>query len=144
MNAAGLVVDVEHAAADHDRHENGQRDRARQKKFHVFDVGIKLHNLQHGFLQKARLDHGIVQRVGNLGERVLERRAHEIVAVIHHQRDLRPVLLVNPAGILRRNNDGALDLSVAHVFHRLLLVGVIDGQEGAHVGADRIERPRES
>ena len=119
VHAAGLVVDVEHAAADHHRHEHGQRDRARQQKLHVLDVGIEFHNLQHGLLQEARLDRGIVQRIGDLGQRVLERRAHEVVAVVDHQRDLRLVLFVHPAGILRRNDDGALDLSVAHIFHRL-------------------------
>ena len=50
------------------------------------------------------------------------------------------VLLVHAARVLRRNDDRALDLAVAHVFPRRLLVVVVDGDEGAHVGAHGIER----
>ena len=140
VDSAGLVVDVEHAAADHHRHEYRQRDRARQQKLHVFDIGIELDNLQHALLQDPRLDHGIVQRVGDLGQLILERGAHEIVAVVHHQCDLRLIMLVHLAGILRRNNHRALDLSVAHIFHRLFRIAVVERLEGPHIGADGIER----
>ena len=50
MHAARLIVDVEHAAADHDRYEHCQRDRARQQIFHVLDVGIEFYDLERGLL----------------------------------------------------------------------------------------------
>ena len=68
VHTAGLVVDVEHAAADHHGNEHGQGDGAGQQVLHVFDVGIELDNLQHGLLQDARRDRGLVQRVGDVGE----------------------------------------------------------------------------
>ena len=87
VHAAGLVVDVEHAAADHHRDEHGQGDGAGQQILHVFDVGIQLDNLQRGLLQNAGRHRGLVQSVGDVSDLVLQRGAHEVVAVIHHQRD---------------------------------------------------------
>ena len=84
-------------------------------------------------------DGGLVQRIGDAGELILQSRAHEVVAVVHHQRDARLILLIDPPRILRRNNDCALNLAIAHVVHCRLLVVIIDGLEGAHVGADGIE-----
>jgi hypothetical protein len=139
VNAAGLVVDIEHAPADHHGNKHCERDGAGQKIFHVLDVGIKLHDLQNGLLEKARLDGGLVQSLGDIGQFLLERRAHEVVAVVDDQRDLRAVLLVHAARILRRDNHSALDFSVANVVARAGLVVVVDGQEGAHVGAHRVE-----
>ena len=49
------------------------------------------------------------------------------------------VLFVHAAGILRRNDDRALDLAVAHVFHRLLIVVVVDGLKVRDVGPDGVE-----
>ncbi len=65
VHTAGLVVDIEHAAADHHRNEHGQGDGAGQQILHVFDVGIQLDNLQHGLLQNARRHGRLVQRSGD-------------------------------------------------------------------------------
>ena len=73
VNAARLIVDVEHAAADHHRNEHGQRDRAGQQIFHVFDVGIELDGFERDVLQDARLDHRCVERVGELAHLLFER-----------------------------------------------------------------------
>ncbi len=54
MHAARFVVDVEHAAADHDRHKHGQRDGAGQQVLHVLDVGIELDRIERDLLHDAR------------------------------------------------------------------------------------------
>ena len=50
------------------------------------------------------------------------------------------IVLVHPARVLRRNNDRALYVAIAHVLHRLFVVVVINGNEGANIGAHRIKR----
>src|SRR5665213_2303405 len=50
MHAARFVIDVEHAAADHDGDVHGQRDRPGQQVFHVFDKGVKLDDFKCGLL----------------------------------------------------------------------------------------------
>ena len=87
MNAAGLVVNVEHAAADHHGNEHRQRDRARKQKLHIFDVGIEFDNLQRRFLQETGSTAGLFS-AAVAGERILKGRTHEVVAVVHNQCDL--------------------------------------------------------
>ena len=139
MHAPRFVIDIQHTPADHHRHEDGQRDRSRQQILHVFDVGIKLDNLQNRLLQNARLDGRVVERAGDLSKFIFERGAHEVVAVIHHQRNFRLILLVHPPRILRWNNHRTLNLAVAHILQSLLLVVVVNRLKGTHVGAHRIE-----
>ena len=90
VHAARLVVDVEHAAADHHRDIHGQGDRAGQQKLHVLDVGIELDDLQRDRLGKARLDHRSWLSASTSscisGSRLLE---HELVGVVDHQADAR-------------------------------------------------------
>ena len=140
MHPARLVVDVEHAAANHHRDKHRQRQRPRQQIFHVFDVGIKLDNGERGLLQNARLDRRLVQRGGQVAEFRLNRRTHKIVAVIHHHRDLRMVVFVDTPGKLRGNNHRAFKFAVAHIFHSLLLAVVINRHECADVRPHRIKR----
>ena len=83
MNAARLVINVEHAAADHHGYEHRQRNRARQQILHILDVGIHLHNLQHRLLQDPRLYGWIIQRRSDVRQLALERRSHEVVAVVY-------------------------------------------------------------
>ena len=68
---------------------------------------------------------GCVERLRQLAELRLQRRAHEVVGVVDDERDARMVLLVDAARILRRNDDGAIELAVAHVLHRLLIAVVV-------------------
>src|SRR5438132_539582 len=49
------------------------------------------------------------------------------------------VFLVDAPGILRRDNDGALDFPVADVLHGLLVAVVVDRLEGTNVGVDGVE-----
>ena len=50
------------------------------------------------------------------------------------------IIFIHSARILRRNNDRALYVAVAHVLHRPFVVVVINGKEGANIGAHRIKR----
>ena len=135
VHPARLIVDVQHAAADHDRDEHGQRDRSGQQIFHVLDVGIQLNRVERNLLHDARgLDIGIIQRRGQFAEFLLQGRAHEVVGVVHHQRNPRMVLLINAARVFRRNNDGAVQLSGAHVFHRLLVAVVRHRKKRLRIG----------
>ena len=82
MHAARLVVDVEHAAANHHRDEHRQCDRTGQQILHVFDIGVELDNIERRFLQQARLDRGLVKRVGELADFLFNRGTHEVIAVV--------------------------------------------------------------
>ena len=101
--------------------------------------GIQLNCFERDILQDARLDYGSVERVGEFAHFLFERGAHEVVAVVDDECQPRVLLLVDAARELRRNDDGAVDLAVAHVFHRLAVVVVIDRFEGANVGLDGVE-----
>src|SRR5581483_2131326 len=139
VHTPGFVVDVQHAPADHDRHEHRQRDRAGQKILHVLDVGIEFYDIERSFLQQPGFDGGLIERVGQVRQFLLQRGTHEIVAVIYYQGDPGMVLLVDAPRILWRNNHRALDLAIAHILHRLLVVVVVHRLEGANVGAHGIE-----
>ena len=52
MHAARLVVDIEHAAADHHRHIHGQRHGAREQILHVLDIRVKLDDLERDRLAR--------------------------------------------------------------------------------------------
>src|SRR5262249_16856405 len=65
--------------------------------------------------------------------------AHEVVGIVDYQSNARMILLIDSPRILRGNDDCALDLSVAYIFHRLFVVVVVDGHEGSDVGAHRVE-----
>ena len=56
MYTARLVVNVEHAAADHDGNIHCQRYTRRQQELHVTHIGIKFHNVQCNIVGQARLD----------------------------------------------------------------------------------------
>ena len=90
-------------------------------------------------LQDTRLNGGPVQRVGQFRELLLERRTHEVVAVVHDERDAGVIFFIHLARILRRNNHRALNLAVTHILHRFFVVVVVDGHEGPNIGADGIE-----
>ncbi len=61
-------------------------------------------------------DRRLVQSIGQVTELSLNRRTHEVVAVVDDQRNLRMILLVHAARKLRRDNHRALQLAVAHIF----------------------------
>ena len=61
------------------------------------------------------------------------------VAVVHDQRDAGVVLLIRARQKLRRDNDRTFQLAVAHILHGLLVAVVIDGDEGANIGAHGVE-----
>ena len=77
----------------------------------------------------------LVQRVRQVRQLAFDRRTHEVVAVIDHQRDAGMVLFVDAPRKLRWNNHRAFQLSVAHVFPGLALVVVGDRNEGANIRA---------
>src|SRR5581483_11057624 len=66
-------------------------------------------------------------------------RTHEVVAIVDDQSDARMILFVHVLRVLRRNNDGALQFAITHVLDCLLLVRVVDRDEGADIGANGIE-----
>src|SRR5581483_9546686 len=139
VDATRLVVDIKHAPANHDRNKHGQCDRSREQVLHVLDVGIEFDDLKRGLAQNSWLNFGLVQSRGQLGQALLERRTHEVVGVIDHQGDARVVLFVDSPRVLWRNDDCALDFAVTDILHGLLVVIVVDGHEGADIGAHRIE-----
>src|SRR5579862_3200464 len=49
------------------------------------------------------------------------------------------ILFVNPARILRRDDDCTLQLSIAHIFHSLLFAVVVYWEKGANVSTNGIE-----
>ena len=59
---------------------------------------------------------------------LLQRRAHEVVGVVHDERDAGMVFLVDAPRVFRRNDDGAVELAVAHVLHGLLVAVVRHGR----------------
>ena len=139
VHAARLVVDVQHAAADHDRDIHGQRDRHGQKILQVIHVRVKLDDLEgDGFRQPVlnlRRVHRIHQRL-HLG---LQAGRSEQVGVIDNEAQLGRILGVNAPRVLLRNDDRGIDFAGAHVLARLHLVVVLDGGEGLDVGGDGIE-----
>ena len=82
----------------------------------------------------------LVQSVGERGHAFFERRTHEVVAVVDDQRNPRMILLIDHLRILRRNDHGAIDLSVAHVFPRLHFVVIGNRHKCARRCPHRIER----
>ena len=139
VHAARLVVDVEHAAADHHRDVHGQRHRHRQKILQIIHVGIELHHLERDRLREPVLDlrrvHGVHQR---LHLRFQAGRSEQI-GVIDHETELGRVLRIDAPRVLRRNDHRRVDLAGAHVFARLHFVGVLDGREGLDVHRDGVE-----
>ena len=80
---------------------------------------------------------GSIQRLHQAGKFVFQRGAHDVVGVVDDERDAGMILLVNAARVFRRNDDGAVELAGAHVFHGLLVAVVGNGSEGVRVGLDR-------
>ncbi len=82
VHAARLVVDVEHAAADHHRDVHGQRDRHRQKILQIIHVRVKLDDFERDGFRQAILNlrriHGVHQRL----HLAFESRRSEQVGVV--------------------------------------------------------------
>ena len=127
VHPARLVVDVQHAAADHHRDEHREHERTRQQILHVLDVGIEFDNLQRSLLENAwrnrRADSA--RRSGWLSSAsTAELMKLSLLSTTNAIRGW--FCFVNALRILGRDNDGALDFAVTHVFHRLLLVVIMD------------------
>ena len=139
VHAARLVVDVEHAAADHDGDIHGERDGAGEQKLHVLDVGIELDDLQHDLLHDFGLNGGSVERIDERLHLGLDAAADELVGVIDDHAQFGRVAGEHAARILRGDDDDAGELAGAHIFDGLALVAVLSGGEGADVGGDGVE-----
>src|SRR5271157_1012033 len=140
VHPACLIVDIQHPPADHHRHEHRQCDRSRQQILHVFDIRIQLHHLQRRLLQQPRRHVRLVQGVRHFSHLVFERRTHEVVAVVHDQRDPRMILLVHHLRVLRRNNHRSLNLPVAYVLPRLHFVVIRNRNKRPRIRPHRVKR----
>src|SRR5271166_1478382 len=136
VNAAGLVVDIQHAAANHDGDVHGQRDGTGEQVFHVFDKGVELDNLEGDCFNNAILDYRGVERVDKQLHLGLDAVAHELIGVIYDEAQARRVAGVYAARKLRGNDDGGVYFASANIFAGRVLVSVVDGGESSDVDSN--------
>ena len=139
VDAARLVVDVEHSTADHDGDIHGHGAAGGEQKLQVIDIGIKLDDLQCNLIGHAGLDDRRVERGDNRLHLAFDGAGAELVGVIDDQADDGLVLGIDAAGVLLGDDDCGVDLAGAHVFAGLHLVVVLDGGEGLDVDGDGVE-----
>src|ERR1039458_4503598 len=116
VNAARLVVDVQHSAADHDRDIHGHGNSGGKQELHVIDVGIELDDFDGDLVGEAGLDDRGGERADYQLHLGFDGARAEWVGVIDDQADDGRVLRGDAAGVLDGNDDGGVDLAGAHVF----------------------------